>query len=469
VLVLPFWEGPHAAAGLDSFHLFFKQIFASGDFKGKNGEAFFVYPAEEKEGRVLLLGLGKKAQASAETLRRAYAQAVRSMQGVKARSANLIMPQSEFCLGAVEGVLLSNYAFDRYRGDSLKEAPPLLEKIGWIGLHKKEQDKFEDLQVVVESVFFARDLVNGNADDVTAEMLAHTARHLAKECPKIKTTVYDRKWLEKHKMGLILAVNRASENEPRLIEVSYQGNAKSKEHIVLVGKGVTYDTGGLSLKPTDGMLAMKCDMAGGAAALGTVRAAALLGLKINVTALVPSVENCIDAKSYKLGDVYRSYSGKTVEINNTDAEGRLILADALAFAVKNLAPTAVIDLATLTGAAVVALGEQVAAICANNDKLANDLLAASNSTSELLCRLPLYLEYKEAFKSDIADMTNSGGREAGTIKAALFLHEFIGSATWAHLDIAGPAYWTKPKYYNPTKATGYGIRLLIEFLKKRAK
>jgi leucyl aminopeptidase len=193
----------------------------------------------------------------------------------------------------------------------------------------------------------------------------------------------------------------------------------------------------------------------------------LLDLKVNVTVVVPTVENAIDSRSYKLGDVYTSYSGQTVEINNTDAEGRLILADALSYVVKNLEPSYVIDLATLTGNVVLALGEQMAGFCANDDALANSLMDASAKTSDLLWRLPLFHEYKDAFKSDIADMVNSGGRDAGSIKAALFLHEFIGSAKWAHIDIAGAAYWSKPKYYHPTKATGYGVRLLVEFLKKR--
>jgi len=474
VLVLPFLEGPHEAVNLSSVQLSFKRVLDSGDFKGKAGEILFVYPEGEKEGRFLLLGLGKEASVSAETLRRSYAQAMRAIQNVKAKSANFVisaierLSRAEILQGTAEGILLSNYAFNRLRGNSLKDASPLLEKAGWLGLDKKEQAKLDTWQVIIGSVHFARDLVNGNADDVTAAMLAETARLLEKDSSKLKTVIYDKKWLEKQKMGLILAVNRASQNDPCLIEVSYKGNPRSKEHIVLVGKGVSYDTGGLSLKPTDGMLAMKCDMAGAAAVLGAIRTAALLGLKINVTVVVPAVENCIDAASYKLGDVYRSYSGKTVEINNTDAEGRLILADALAYAVKNLAPTSIIDLATLTGAVVVALGEQVAGICATDDVLAQDLLDASIKTSELLCRLPLYTDYKEAFKSDIADMTNSGGREAGSIKGALFLHEFVGSAVWAHLDIAGTAYWSKAKYYNPTKATGYGVRLLVEFLTKRA-
>jgi leucyl aminopeptidase len=196
--------------------------------------------------------------------------------------------------------------------------------------------------------------------------------------------------------------------------------------------------------------------------------AAELGLKVNVTALAPVTENCIGSKSYKLGDVYTSYSGKTVEINNTDAEGRLILADALSYAAENLNPSCMIDLATLTGACVVALGEDISGLFCNNEKLAEELLESSDQTDELIWRLPIHNDYKDAYKSEIADLLNSGGREAGATKGALFLAEFVGEVPWAHLDIAGPAYLSKPKFYNPMKGTGHGLRLLVDFLKRKS-
>ncbi len=472
VLIVPFWEGMKDVAHLGSWKDSFQRVLESGDFKAKSGDTLFLYPEGFKEERVLLLGLGTEDKASSETLRRAYAQAVRAIGHVKAKSCHVIFPASahlsraEVLTGCWEGILLSNYAFNQLKGTSQKEAPPLLENVGFIGLDEKDQSILDRLQTIAEGIYFVRDLVNGNADEVNPSMLAQSARDLEKISSKIKTTIHDKKWLEKEKMGLILAVNRASKEEPYLIEISYKGNPSSKEHIVLVGKGVTYDTGGLALKTVEGMIAMKCDMAGAAAVLGTIRTAALLNLEVNISVLVPTVENCIDSLSYKHGDVYRSYSGKTVEINNTDAEGRLILADALAYAVKNLSPSYVIDLATLTGNVVLALGEQMAGFCANDETLAKKLRDAGVKSSDFLWQLPLCNDYKEAFKSDIADMVNSGGRDAGAIKGALFLQEFIGSAKWAHIDIAGAAFWTKPKYYHTTKATGYGVRLLIEFLTK---
>lgn len=473
--MLPFWEGPTEASELGKLKEVVRAATGSGDFKGKSGEGALLYTVGEKEPRILLLGLGQAEKVTCEGLRRAYSDAVKTAFSKKAKSLNLVFPKSrilpsgEVLRGALDGILLSNYAFNHLKGDSLKEAPPLIERACWIGLEKKDEGWIEKAQTIAGGVYFARELVNGNADDVTPRMLADTALSLEKYSSRLKTIVYDKKWLQQQKMGLILAVNRGSSVDPFLIQVSYKGNPKSKEHIVLVGKGVTYDTGGLALKTAEGMVSMKADMAGAAAVLGAVQAAAALDLKVNVTAVIPAVENSIDARSYKLGDVYRSYSGKTIEVNNTDAEGRLVLADAIAYAVEVLKPTCLIDLATLTGSIVMALGEECAGLFANDEGLASDLITASDKTGDLLWRMPIHNEYRDAFKSDIADLLNSGGREAGAIKAALFIQEFIGPTPWAHLDVAGTAYWTKPKYYHPTKGTGYGVRLLVEFLEKRSK
>ena len=463
MLVVPFWKGT-LQTDLDEIKPFISSVLRSGDFKGDCGETHFVYPENFNESKILLLGLGDKD--SAENLRKAYGSAIAAIREKKGKSANFILPSQGAIQGAVEGVFLANYAFDHLKGATLKEAAPLLETIGFIG--KIENGVLDQAQKLMQGIFFARDLVNGNADDITPYTLGQEALSLEKSSKNITVQVFDRKWLEKEKMGLILAVGKAAEVDPVLIQASYVGNPKVKEQIVLVGKGITYDTGGLSLKPTDSMLDMKCDMGGAAAVLGTLKTVALLGLKVNVTALVPSAENAIDSKSYKIGDVYRSYSGKTVEINNTDAEGRLILADALAYAEKHLNPSHIIDLATLTGAVIVALGEKIAGFFCNDENLSGELLDASKDSTDPLWRLPLVPEYKELLKSPIADLVNSGGREAGSITAALFLQEFVQKAKWAHLDIAGGAYLSKPRDYHPTKATGFGVHLLVEFLKKQS-
>ncbi|MBX7066005.1 MAG: leucyl aminopeptidase [Parachlamydiales bacterium] len=458
VWVLPFWEGPKEAADLPV-----PMTGVLDDFKGKNGETAFYYTAGQ---RFLLVGLGRQDKACVEALRKAYAAVVRAAVSKKLKKIEILFPKckqkEEFLRGIAEGIFLTNYSFT-YKHDTIKEDPPvLLEKVGFVGVEKLKL--IDEVETVVNGVHFVRDLVNGNSDD-KLETILKAAKKLH---PKVKTTVFDKKRIEKEGMGLLLAVNRGSEVEPAFVQASYTGNPKSKGRVVLVGKGILYDTGGLSLKPTDNMLTMKCDMAGAATVLGVVKVAAELGLNVNVTAVMPLTENCIDGKSYKLGDVYRSYAKKTVEITNTDAEGRLVLADALAYSVKNLKPDTIIDLATLTGACVVALGDDISGLFSNNDDLAEELMQASEMSDELIWRMPVHSDYFENYKSEIADMVNSGSREGGAIKAALFLKEYVGEIPWAHLDIAGPAYIPKPKHYNPMKGTGHGLRLLIEFLKNRA-
>jgi leucyl aminopeptidase len=470
LLIVPYWEKETQPVEILSLKDAAQDILASGDFKGKKGESALLYWKDEKEPRLLLLGLGSPETATLESLRRSFGGAVRTALSKKVRHLNVVFPHLEkfpkeaLFRAVYEGILLANYAFNQLKGDSLKDQPTtLLESIGCIGI--TEQNSYKEIETIVQGVHYVRDLVNGNADDINPEMLTEEALSLEKVSSHIKTTIFDKKWLEKEGMGLLLAVNRSSSFDPFLIQVAYKGDPHSKEHIVLVGKGVTYDTGGLSLKPTDNMLTMKCDMAGAATVLAALKTAAALKLKVNITAIAPVTENCIGSKSYKLGDVYRSYTGKTVEITNTDAEGRLILADALGYVVKQLHPTYLIDLATLTGGVVIALGEEIAGLFSNHDALANDLVAASLSSNESLWRLPLNEDYKDSFKSEVADLINSSGREASSMKGALFLQEFVGKTPWAHLDIAGTAYFSKPKYYHPTKATGYGVRLLIDFLK----
>jgi leucyl aminopeptidase len=291
---------------------------------------------------------------------------------------------------------------------------------------------------------------------------------MEKEFSSVKSVILRKKELEKEQLGLLLAVNRGSHRDPALILLEYRGNPTSKELIGIVGKGITYDTGGLNLKPTGSMETMKCDMAGAAAVLGIIRTAASLKMKVNLVGVVATTENAIGPESYKPGDVYRSYSGKMVEITNTDAEGRLVLADALSYLQAKYHPTEMVDLATLTGGVVVALGEEVTGFFANEETLAKALFQAGEKTHERLWRLPLYSEYRELLKSTIADIKNSGPRKASPIQAGIFLKEFVSEKIpWAHLDIAGTAYLEKPKGYNPTHATGVGVRLLIEWLSSK--
>lgn len=441
----------------------------NGDFLGKEGETLLLYSSKGKEKRILLLGLGSKKESFPDSIRRAYAASVKAVRAKRWKSVNFLIPETDsierevICKAVVEGVLLTNYAFDTFK----KESNDPIEKICFCDFSKKEDLLLKKVRTLIDSVNFARDLVNGNADIVNVEKLTLHAKELAKEHSLVKTTILDKKLLQKEKMGLILAVGQGATLDPALIILEYKGDPKSKEKIAIVGKGITYDTGGLNLKPTGGMETMKCDMAGAAAVLATLRAAAELKLKKNLIAVLAVVENAIGPGSYKPGDVLRSYSGKTVEINNTDAEGRLVLADAISYIEDQYAPTEIIDLATLTGGVVIALGEEATGLFSNDDKLAHRLEKAGERTHERLWRLPLYPEYKEMLKSPIADLKNSGPRKATAATGALFIEQFVKKTAWAHLDIAGTAYLSELKPYHPTAATGVGVRLLIDYLEHR--
>lgn len=473
-LVLPFWKGKNGAESafnLTKLDSLVSGPIETGDFKGKEGEVVFTYSSSKHEQRIMLVGLGEKDKVTVEKLRRSYSNVTKASIQKKLKEINLIVPilrelsEEDRFRGIAEGLLLPNYVFAKNRPTSTKDEPiVLLEKVNFIGANKNELAVAEKYAEIMQGVYFARDLVNGNADDVTPEYLVKVAEGLEKTLSHVKTTIFNKKRLEKEKMGLILAVSRGSYREPALIFVEYKGNPKSKDHTVLVGKGVTYDTGGLNIKPTGSMETMRCDMGGAAAVLGTLYTAATLGLKVNVTAVVPTVENSIGSMSYKPGDVYQSYAGKTVEIGNTDAEGRLILADALAYVSKHLKPTRIIDVATLTGAIDIALGPEASGLMSNDDALADALIRSGSDTYDRVWRMPMYEEYREQLKSDVADIKNIGGRAAGSITAAHFLQEFVDKTPWAHLDIASTAFLSEIKRYHPKLATGVGVRLLVDFL-----
>ena len=468
LVVIPFWESEKKAESAlpPSLKLpdLVKVPIENGDFKGFAASCLLLYHASC---RVLLLGLGKKDKVSVEILRRAYSEVVKICQNNSIAQIDIISPVSkkldedEILKGVTEGILLTNYSFNQLK---TKQNEQRVKKVSFYGIQKKSLDALKKYDKIMQGVYLARDLVNGNADDVTATYLAKVANDLSKKYPKLNCRVLNKKQLEKEKLGLLLAVNRGSASEPQLIILSYNGNAKSKDHTLLVGKGVTYDTGGLNLKPYTSMETMKADMAGSACVLGVLQAVADLELKLNVTAIVAATENSISENSFKPGDVYKSYKGLTVEVNNPDAEGRLVLADAISYGIKNLRPTRIVDVATLTGGVDVALGSEASGLFSNDDHLANLLLQSGDRTYERLWRFPLYDEYKESLKSDIADMKNSAGRSASSIVGAMFIQEYVDGVSWAHLDIASTAYLQNKKRYNPKYATGVGVRLLVDFL-----
>jgi leucyl aminopeptidase len=470
-LIVPFWEEkkqPLIAAEIKK-NLSLMQLPADvGDFSGKESEIVIIYPKGEKEKRILLLGLGKKKDISIESLRKTFGYAIKRCMAKRMKKVSVICPlcekvsEEEAVLGVVEGFLSANYFFHKFTTG--KEFSVPVDQVQLIGVKNKHKALIEKTKIISAGVNLARDLVNNNADEEIPKHLVDVAKSFTKLSEKLKLTIFDKKKMEEQKMGCILAVGKGASVEPYLIQLSYRGDPKSKDHSVLVGKGVTYDTGGLSLKPSTGMESMKADMSGAAAVLGTIYVICRLGLPINVTGMVPAVENAIGPNSYKPGDIYRSYLGKTVEVVNTDAEGRLILADALAYAAKNLNPTRIIDIASLTGAIVIALGEEVAGMFSNNDNLSSSLEKAADQSGENLWRMPLYKDYKGQLKSDIADLKNVGDRRASSITASLFLSEFIQNVPWAHIDIGGTNFVKEAKKYHPKLATGYGVRLFVQFL-----
>jgi leucyl aminopeptidase len=473
ILILPFWQEKEAepACPMREFETAYRLPVQTKDFLGKEGECAVVYRKGPKEDRILLLGLGKQDECQAENLRRAYSAAVKLCRKKKFTEVSAALPEADFPMAAVitEGMLLANYAFDQLKSDALKEAPSILQKICLVGIDEMTLSECKRTARLIEAVNFARDLVNGNADDVTPERLAAEALRLAKESSTVKTTIFNKKRIEKEKMGLLLAVNKGSSREPRFILVEYRGNPDSSDVTAIIGKGITYDTGGLNIKPTGSMETMKDDMSGAAAVLGTIKAAAALRLKVNILGAIASTENSVGPDSYKPGDVFKSYAGTTVEISNTDAEGRLVLADALAYVQDHYKPSRMIDLATLTGGIVVALGEEATGLFCNDDPLAHALVDAGSRTHERLWRMPIFAEYKEALKSNIADIKNSADRKASSINGAMFLLRFIKKVPWAHLDIAGTAFLSAPKHYHTTNATGVGVRLLVDFLMNHEK
>ncbi len=471
--VIPLWEGEkHADAATDlrKYLPDIKNPAILQDFKGKEGDLLFVYNSQNKsDKRLALLGLGRKEKINTEKLRRVYSQLARACHQKKIDTICVFLPYSvineeEIIQGIVEGLLLANYAFVKLKHQQKNEKLVLLKKVEFKNISQKGLNIAKRCRIIAEGVYLARDLVNDNADTITPQYLANLAEDLAHKLPHVKAVILNKKQIEKEKMGLLLAVSRGAASDPALIILSYHGNPKSREHTVLIGKGITYDTGGLNLKPLASMETMKADMAGGAAVIGALYSIASLGLKVNVTAVIPATENSIDAKSFKPGDVYKSYRGDTVEINNPDAEGRLVLADAITYAKKKLNPTRIIDIATLTGGIDIAIGSEACGLFSNNDGLAEALQRASTKTFERVWRFPLYDEYKDLLKSDIADMKNSAGRSASSIIASLFLKEFVEETPWAHLDIASVAYLNEKKWYHPKYGTGFGVRLLVALL-----
>ncbi|MDI6797272.1 MAG: leucyl aminopeptidase [Desulfatibacillaceae bacterium] len=433
------------------------------DFEAADDEVAICYDGDKT---FILAGLGKKGDFSSHILRSQAARAMKKAAKLKRKKICIFGPDAPgeakvnhaACL---EGALLGAYSFDRHKSEKPESVKEL--QLTDFALSSTE---VKNIQTVCDAVCFARDLVNDNAHSITPERLAREALDMADDSLKVK--VLDEKMLKKEGLSLMAAVGQGSVYPPRLMVMEYSGAGPKAKKIALIGKGVTFDSGGLNLKSNEGMLTMRLDMAGAAAVLGIMKALAVLKPAVNVVGVVGAVQNAMDAKAYFPGDVYRSYAGKTVEIINTDAEGRLVLADAVAYCRKNYSPERIVDFATLTGACIIALGETVAGVISNNDNLYDEIFAAGEAVAERVWRLPLYPEHKKAMKSDIADLRNLAKFKrgyAGTITGGAFIAEFVEDTPWAHIDIAGTAFnESSARGEVPKFATGFGVRLALKWL-----
>jgi leucyl aminopeptidase len=445
-----------------------REVIASGEATGKALETTLLHhPGKLKAKRLLVLGGGKAKAFSASDLRRLAGTAVRSLKAKGIRSFAFVAPESmgaEIAVKAiVEGAFVGNFDPDYYKSDRKDQKIDTLTVVSR-GDQAKLGPALEEARIIGESQNFTRDLVNEPSNRMTPTILGERAKKMAQEVG-LKCEVFGADKIKELKMGAFWSVAQGSDEPPALIVIRYEpAGAPDKPVLGLVGKGITFDTGGISIKPADGMEKMKYDMAGGATMIGVMRAIAMLKPKVKVTAIICATENMPSGKAQKPGDVQIAMSGKSIEIINTDAEGRLVLADGLYYA-RQLGCTHLIDAATLTGAVVVALGYVNAGIFANDDKMYSGFSKALDKAGEKMWRLPLDDEYKEIIRSNIADIINSGGRWGGSITAAMFLKEFAEDTPWIHLDIAGTAWLEENKAWIAKGPSGIAVRSLIEFVK----
>jgi leucyl aminopeptidase len=459
----------------------FDLAFGTRDFVGKKGQSLLFYPDSDKEKsveRVCFIGLGKD-DFTEEDCRIIAGNVVKTVLKTKARKIYITSPEvkglkeSEIIESLTEGLILANYTFDKYKSDNNEkegaentDSQPIKEIFVYPGREKLSSSRkwSKKGRISAEAGCFARDMANEPGNYWTPQHFADAGVELA-EKHGLSCKVITNLEMKKLGMGGILGVNQGSDKPCSMTILNYQTNKKN-DTLMLVGKGLTFDSGGISLKSGAGMQDMKYDMCGGAAVLAAMDAVGQEKPKgINVIGLIPATENMPGAGALKPGDIITQYGGKTVEIINTDAEGRLILADALAYGIEAFNPDAVIDLATLTGAVIVGLGHHRTGLLSNDDQLAEKILKAGEKKGEALWRLPLGEEYTKQLKSQVADIQNIGKRAAGTITGACFLEEFIGEVPWAHLDIAGTAWNFTDKSYIPKGPSGTGTRTLVEIIR----
>jgi leucyl aminopeptidase len=443
-------------------------LIESGEFSGKSGESAYLHnPGDLKARRLLLLGAGKSDEFNTDVVRKMAGTAARMLRGKKSHSIAFLrrsqLPIGESAQAATEGALLALFDPDKYQTSDKTESH--LETIIFVATEGDADELDRGIrrgQIIAEATNFAREVINEPSNVMTPTELARRAEVVAHEFG-LGIDVLDEARMKELGMGALLGVAQGSAEPPKLIVMRYTPQFRSDETIAIIGKGITFDTGGISIKPADGMEKMKYDMAGGATTIGTMRALAQLRPQVNVLGIVPATENMPDGRAQRPGDVVHAMTGKTIEVINTDAEGRLVLADAVAYA-RKLGATKIVDLATLTGAVSVALGDVYIAILGTNQELIDQIITAGRRAGEKIWQLPLDKEYREQIKSEIADIKNIGGRKAGTITGAYFIREFVEDTPWAHLDIAGTAWNETNKSYLSVGPTGVCVRTLVNLV-----
>jgi leucyl aminopeptidase len=443
-----------------------KKAIRESKFEGRSDESITILNGEPR--KVTLIGLGKANTLTHRGVRGAITTAGRTAKKHRDPRIALYFPgtlpqmdANATALAVADALAQSDYKYDPYI--TVKKDQKRVDIHGTVIAPDADAKRLtSEAKALAEAVRTVRDLGNAPANLMTPTELAARAEDVCKRAG-VKCTVYGKREIARMKMGGLLAVNRGSAEEPRFVVMEYAGR-KAKKHVALVGKGITFDSGGISIKPAEKMEEMKFDMCGAAAVIGIIEAAAKLQLPVKITAVFASTDNLPSGSAYKPGEIITMMSGKTVEVVNTDAEGRMILADALHY-VSQLKPDHILDYATLTGACVVALGSEAAGLFSSDDELARKLIESGEHVGERLWRLPAWDEYKDLIRSEWADMKNSGGRWGGAITAAVFLKEFVDCSSWAHLDIAGTAYAESETPREARGATGAGVRVTIDFLR----
>ena len=450
VLVIGKFEGEKTS--LDFVN---KYVVEKDNFEGKLGETYVIHTLGQlPQEKILVVGCGKKDEFDGNKMREVSAKAVKKLQQIKAKKACFDFGiNKDYGKSAAIGALIADYYYDKYKS----EKKDRVDEITFAGFSKEQVN--EGI-IFGETMKFTRDLANEPAQNATPSKLAEIAKNL----DGIETKIYDREECEKMGMGAFLAVGQGSIQPPKFIHMKYSCN-NPKKRIALIGKGICFDSGGLDLKPPSSMLTMKDDMSGAACILGVMSALSKLQPQIEIHGIIAACENMPSGSSYKPGDILTAKNGKTIEVDNTDAEGRLTLADALCYACE-LKVDEVIDIATLTGACMVALGNTVSGIMGNNEELIQELIKTGEESGEKFWQLPMYKDYFNGLKSDIADMKNTGSRYGGASAAGVFLQEFVEGVKWAHIDVAGTAYLEKPQNEFIAGATGVGVRTLLNYVIK---